>query len=190
MKITTVQSYHKCFKRELCGLMVWTCLGLLDTSGNETLHVEFYLDWMSYNMDEWSRHVSPHNLTFLMDSQRRFKNESIFWCMTAQISWTRKPPWYVRELINKINQIFGFPHSYQRVSCLDTVRHMGQKFSKQFIGQSSVCEKTLILLFLLFICLYSCSGFDKAGEWCLMQHFPRVIVRYHWGTDKYESNRV
>lgn len=31
-------------------------------------------------------------------------------------------------------------------------------------GQSSVCEKTLILLFWFFICLHSCAAFDKEGE--------------------------
>lgn len=136
--------------------------------------------WMS--APDMFRHIMKH---FLMDNQKLIKK----WIHL--LMHDQEPPYYVHDLINKINHIFGIPYSYQRVSWLDIVRHMGQKFSKQFIWPTHcVCEKTLILLFCPLSVRTAAEALIRQASDALCSIFQRVIVRYHWGIDKYESNRV
>lgn len=103
-----------------------------------------------------------------------------------------EPPEYVHELLNKINHTCAIPSSHQRVSCIDTVRHMGQKFRKQFIWPiQSVCVCVKGHLFYYFCTLSVCTAAEaliRRASDALCSIFQRVIVRHRWGIDKCESS--
>lgn len=71
------------------------------------------------------------------------------------------------------------------------VRHTGQKIQQAVHLANPECVKRHLFYYFgpLSVCTAAPALIRKASD-ALCSIFQRVIVRYHWGIDKYESNRV